>query len=705
MKRRIISLMIAMLLILGMPMQALAATHEVSDYDGVYNAFATDTDSEVTVNLTNDITWQGEVTANEGQTYTVNANGNQISGSVGVNGGGSVTVNADSVEGVRAMNGADVTVEANISGDKGIYVDGGSATVNGDVTVTGDTYVQVYNGEMEVNGDITTSSGIDVGNANVEINGDVDAMMFHVNNGDLTVDGNVTTEEGVSAVDGTMTITGNVDANKFNAIFAQNTTVDVAGNVSSANGTGIYAGDNSSITVGGSVSGAGAITEQDENGEYVSSYYDSIQANDSTVTVKGDVNEYLYAYNSSVTVEGNAVDGVITAVSGSTVSVEGNVTGGYDIAPYGGEVYAYGSTVAVKGDVTGVGVSAYENGTVTIDGNIDAGHYGVNSGNNSTVTVGGNVTSKDASGVYATGNSTVTVKGDVTGGIDPSGYGMAGVFAHESTVTVNGNVTAPDLTGSVMDDVYIEPAVGAVDANIYVGGNVKGGDVTVEKETSSSGMPNFGGTGVHAQGSSTVTVMGNVTGGNASGTDSIGGSAVSSYGSPDEPFTGFIKVGGTVTAGKGEGMNGYDSEYIPLNPPKAPVADTPVAVPVEKAEEPVEISIIGTAGTEEAEVALTVTVSEDAKEVVIAEMKEEEIETLLETLKETVKEDSEGTVSIDVSVLKEATSVRIPVKALKAIIETFGKLEIVFNGGTIIIDAEMLEELIDELGFFTISLK
>ena len=58
MKRRIISLMIAMLLILGMPLQALAATHDAEDFAGVQNVFATDTDAEVVVNLKQDITWE-----------------------------------------------------------------------------------------------------------------------------------------------------------------------------------------------------------------------------------------------------------------------------------------------------------------------------------------------------------------------------------------------------------------------------------------------------------------------------------------------------------------------------------------------------------------------------------------------------------------------------------------------------------------------
>ena len=71
-RRKLVALAIAVLMTMLIPATAFAATHEdVDTWDKLQAAFA-DTDADVTIILTGDITTLGALQAGEGQTYVIN---------------------------------------------------------------------------------------------------------------------------------------------------------------------------------------------------------------------------------------------------------------------------------------------------------------------------------------------------------------------------------------------------------------------------------------------------------------------------------------------------------------------------------------------------------------------------------------------------------------------------------------------------------
>lgn len=182
-------------------------------------------------------------------------------------------------------------------------------------------------------------------------------------------------------------------------------------------------------------------------------------------------------------------------------------------------IEASGDEVHETGDVntsgtSSPGISADDNSTVTVDGNVTGGVNGIEA-TDSTVSVGGNVTAENGSGVTAD-NSTVSVKGDVnstesgvvadSSTVDVGGKlnsNSTGIIANDSTVTVKGDVTSRDA-GIVADN-----------GNIEVGGNVTAGNesVGIDASNSSNIIVNgdvIGGDGAYADGSN-VTIKGSVT--------------------------------------------------------------------------------------------------------------------------------------------------------------------------------------------------
>lgn len=351
--RFILALVLVLTMVLSTPLMVFAKSWDVTDSAGVENAFATDTDDEVIINMQNDIVMENGVAANEGQNYTINGNGNTISnvyiggaGSVEVNadvtnednyaamevsGDASVTVNGDVDGGLVAYNSTNVTVNGDVTGESGNpddvdysdpwnFSDGGDAvsaddkaevTVNGDVT-GGDAYgTYGYAGDgvdaggeakVTVNGNVT--GGSVTADPEVEVGSDEDSS------GDIyygeSVAGAGVEINGEAAVIVTGDVTGgstNGDmGNGGEGIYAENTaTVEVGGNVTggdTTNGTagaGIYTENATQITVGGDVTG-GAATDGGESapGIVAESYGDYREDNEEgveqgTVTVEGTV--------------------------------------------------------------------------------------------------------------------------------------------------------------------------------------------------------------------------------------------------------------------------------------------------------------------------------------------------------------------------------------------------------------------------------
>ena len=250
----------------------------------------------------------------------------------------------------------------------------------------------------------------------------------------------------------------------------------------STSGTGIEAADDDA-----DVSNGDASEDQDN------STTSGIEASGDEVHETGDVNTsgtlspgISAEDNSTVTVDGNVTGGANgVEASDSTVSVGGNVT-----SDNGTGIVADSSNVTVKGNVdsSAIGIATSDS-TVEVDGNLDSKDTGIIADLGSNVTVKGDVTSRDA-GVVAD-NSNVTVGGNVTAGNDNAGIdasnsstivvngdviGGDGVYADGSNVTVKGSVTAKDgigvcITGTNKTTMVVDGDVAAKDAAIDVADN------------------------------------------------------------------------------------------------------------------------------------------------------------------------------------------------------------------------------------------
>ena len=258
--------------------------------------------------------------------------------------------------------------------------------------------------------DVTYPTGCNINNKKIT---------FDLNNHDLIF------TEGLEVSGGSninYTGTGKFEVNSITsasgALLVRGNSVCRLKGASAANGFGVIAEDNSTVTVNGNITAAGT----DGRGVY---------ADNSTVTVSGNITARyygVYAYNNSI------------------ITVTGNITVTTGIDGYGAVAHN-NSTVTVNGNIThtatdGRGVVVDNNSTATVNGNITVigtGGYGANAYDSSTVTVNGNITA-DVIGVGANDGSTATVTGNITSG-------DYGVFTYNGTVTVNGNITATKNDG------------------------------------------------------------------------------------------------------------------------------------------------------------------------------------------------------------------------------------------------------------------
>ena len=343
--------------------------------------------------------------------------------------------------------------------------------------------------------------------------------------------------------------TVNVEAKSFEADSnddairtADSVMVNAAGSVTTdGDHDGIQADDSSNLTFTGDIKAG----------------YDGAEAfDDAKVTVNGSItageNGVRARDNSSVTVNGNITaedDDGVDARDNSNVTVNGNITASSD------GIYARdNSTVTVIGDISSAdadGIDAEDNTTVNVTGNITAGDNGIETGCDATITVTGDITAGD-NGIDADENATVTVDGNVS--------------------SVNRNV--PDENGNLLDDDYdptnINTDPGAYsdggdginaddNASVTVTGNVTGGDAY--------GSYGYAGEGVRARDNSTVSVGGNVTGGSVTANPELD----TPYGSKagdgvDMDSTATVSVGGDAIGGSTNGKKGIGGSgaYIRL---------------------------------------------------------------------------------------------------------------------------------------------
>lgn len=292
----------------------------------------------------------------------------------------------------------------------------------------------------------------------------------------------------------------------------------------------VYTTDNAAVSVEGDATYVTTIGSStlEIGGDVI----DSVAAGDeSSVTIAGDV-PYVNTYGDSTVEIGGNVTEHMGATDQTTVIIEGNV-----------EQFAYvdgEASVSIGGDVGYI--DAYSESTVEIAGDVTQTAWAME---DATMTIGG-----DAAEVSADGNATITVEGD-----------SGSVYAYaNANVAVAGDVNSTDGNPDEVDyeDPYSysdgNPGVYASgDATVTVGGDVTGGD--------SYGTYGYGGTAISAMDNATVIVGGDATGGSVTAdpeTVAEDEFAVSQSGIGIVAMgTATVSVGGDVTGGSTNGDQGY----------------------------------------------------------------------------------------------------------------------------------------------------
>jgi len=286
---------------------------------------------------------------------------------------------ADALDDVS--DGQTIRLLADIDYNSNILVDGISVTFDVTGYVLNVTSAQGHTLKVEMFGEVNLIGG-GTGEFNV-ICQDLLGNGVFVSNGKATVTSVTSSGFGVYVIGlgSAVTVSGGVMSARSGITTELDSVVSVGGDVLSGGSNSITAGNSSSVTVGGSVTGG------------ISSTYSA------TVNVGGDVSN------------SGGSHGVYTD-TGATVTVGGNVVGNVT------GVRAIGdSFIDVDGDVTGnvVGVQVKDS-IVNVGGDVTSNTVGVQA-DNSTVNVGGDVIS-DTIGIQADDESEVTVDGVITVPVD-----------------------------------------------------------------------------------------------------------------------------------------------------------------------------------------------------------------------------------------------------------------------------------------------
>lgn len=303
---------------------------------------------------------------------------------------------------------AEVVIDGDDSYSSGTTVD--SVTASNDEA---DAAVSVSDGDsVSVKGDVDASTtegvGVSADNGKADIGGNVRTEENNAieaeNKSDVSVAGNVEGDRGIWADGSKVSVGGNVSGKDNPGIDAMDgAIVDVGGNVTSKENTGIEAGKTISAT---DKTGSTKVTVK---GDVISDDFIGIDAsNDSIVEVGGNVSgkeagvlatgkpenpdtgkkEQItkVAVGGNVSAEGGgiAADYADIVVGGDVTSTDSTAISAWDSdVTVGGNAYGYsgiknnGSDVSVKGDVTSdggttVGIFGTEKTTTIIGGNVKA---------------------------------------------------------------------------------------------------------------------------------------------------------------------------------------------------------------------------------------------------------------------------------------------------------------------------------------------
>ncbi len=334
---------------------------------------------------------------------------------------------------------------------------------------------------------------------------------------------------------------------------------------------GIHAEDSSNVTVDGTVRGGhdepGTEVDSEGNPIYYGVGAGVFAEDNSSVTVKDDV----HGYNDGVIAEGSAnvtVDGEVRGYYGSgilalneTDSVTGEVIENNATVTVDESLFSYDSAIIAEGsaeisvgqDVTsndsaGIvvrsGSSEEDPAKVTVVGTVTAVYDGIEARGGADVTVGGSVRSSKGNGVYVADDSTIKVEGDVIGN------GRDGINAQNTYSGTPGemvqNAAVVEVGGNVSG--YMNGIVAEGTSDITVDGNVQGGHMAettvIDAEGNETKIYDGMGYGIGADDSAAVTVKGNVRG-------AANGIMVTDHAD--------VKVEGNVIANSSSGIVAYNA--------------------------------------------------------------------------------------------------------------------------------------------------
>lgn len=343
--------------------------------------------------------------------------------------------------GVIASWSASVTVEGNVTGHESAVnaydesevhvtgdVTGGYTATYGDIVdcdgyavyATGDATVRVDGSATSVGTGVVTMDQVYTGDQQTIFHNDGSyeihtQNIFDVNTADVFVKGDVTAVDDIGlnlSGESTVTVGGNVSG--YDGMFlSDKVTVDVTGDVTGTEGAGIYTSNS---------------IRSDET-------IDLYDENDKWCGVSPESKDVEYINHVKVNVGGNVTGGFagIDARGASEISVGGNVSGGSDGT--GAAVLAEGQvTVDIVGDVTSDGWAGvqvlpawsddasvlYDSDVkIRVDGNIETSCVALDVNAAAEITVAGNVTSDQATAINISEDgksATVVIGGDVSGG-------------------------------------------------------------------------------------------------------------------------------------------------------------------------------------------------------------------------------------------------------------------------------------------------
>lgn len=280
--RRLSALTMVLTLLLSLSISVWAADYDVETLEDLQEAFNDTSGEDVNINITGDI--QADYAAcnsQSGVTYTITSENGSHIGFIGFIGNGTVVVDTEVSGDLYSSGNVEMTVTGDINGHLGV-TNNSIVTVEGNIdgglyvndctstSVSGDVEVELYvtdNAEVSVSGDASGYLYFDVF-SNTTVGGNAEGDIRATVSAEVTVGGDVNGWVGSS---GTSSVQVGGDVNGCADAMDQ-ATINIAGDVNGADGhpdevdfsdpagysdgsVGVYASGDSTVNVGGNVTG------------------------------------------------------------------------------------------------------------------------------------------------------------------------------------------------------------------------------------------------------------------------------------------------------------------------------------------------------------------------------------------------------------------------------------------------------------------